>query len=269
METTTTTMQQHGGIKIRKFDPRSMVEHPVILMVAKRCSGKSTLVKDLMYYRRHVTAGLAMSATEAGNGFYSSWIPPLFVYNEFDKGALERLMAQQIRLTRQGNAEPVFVILDDCAFDKKTLNDKLMRELLYNGRHFKITVFMCVQYVMDLSPNLRANIDYVFALRENVYREKLYKNFFPIVGNLATFNALMDACTSDFGALVLDNRSHSSKLHECLYWYKAKLDRKPFRIGGPSFWKYSGRHYDKKADDEEQFPPKTNKLIVSVRRVGA
>jgi len=105
-----------GTLAIRKFDPRSMAEHCVVLMVAKRRSGKSFLVKDLMYYKRHLLAGIAMSGTESGNGFYGTWIPPIFVYNDFDREALERLVNRQKRLTKEGKAQGVFVILDDLAF---------------------------------------------------------------------------------------------------------------------------------------------------------
>jgi hypothetical protein len=264
----------NNNIAIRKFDPSKMRPNCIVLMVAKRGSGKSLLVKDLMYHKRHMVAGLAMSATEPGNGFYSSWIPPLFVYNEFDKNALGRLIQVQRRLTRENKAREVFVILDDCGYDKRTLNDKVMRELLYNGRHYKITVFLCVQYIHDITPGLRSNIDYIFALRENVHRDKLFKNFFPMVGNLATFNAIADACTSDFGALVLDNTSTSCKLNDIIFWYKANIDRKPFRIGSPEFWRYSKDHYDKESaendgDEGGTLSDKTKRVVeIRVRKVG-
>lgn len=241
-----------GTLAIKKFDPRKMVDHCVILMVAKRRSGKSFLVKDLMYYKRHqLTTGVAMSGTESGNGFYGKWIPPIFVYHDFDRDALERLVNRQKRLTKLGKAQPVFVVLDDLSFDKKIMNDKIIRELLFNGRHYKITLFICMQYCLDMSPALRANLDYIFALKENVYREKLFKNFFPMTGNMATFNALMDEVTKDYGVLVLDNTSNSSKLNECVFWYKAKVGRKPFKLGNPAAWNFSKSRCKNDDDDRE------------------
>lgn len=228
-----------GNLAIKKFNPKTMHDHCVILMVAKRRSGKSELVKDLLYFKRHMSACIAMSGTESGNGFYGTFLPPLFVYNEFDAAALQRIVDRQRRLTKEGKAQAVGIVLDDCGYDKKTLNSKIMRELLFNGRHYKITLFICAQYVLDLSPGLRANIDYCFALKENVYREKLFKNFFPMCGNLATFNAIMDVVTKDYGCLVLDNSSNSSKLEDCIFWYRANVNRPPFRIGHPSYWGFS------------------------------
>jgi hypothetical protein len=245
-------MDQSGALAIRRFDPRKMMPHSVILMIAKRRSGKSVLVKDLMYYKRHdIITGLAMSGTENGNGFYGSWLPPIFVYSEYDKDALQRLVNRQKKMTKVGKAVPVFVILDDLGFDKKVMNDKLIRELFLNGRHYKITLFICLQYALDISPALRSNIDYVFVLRENVFREKLYKSFFSIIPNLGTFNSVMDSVTADYGALVLDNTGHSSKLTDNVFWYKAKFDRPPFKIGSPEAWKFSRSRCKKDEDDED------------------
>ena len=45
-----------------------------------------------------------------------------------------------------------------------------------------MTLLLSAQYVMDLPPDLRTQVDYVFSLRENVMsnREKLYKQFFAL-----------------------------------------------------------------------------------------
>lgn len=232
----------------------------------------SQLIKDLMYYKREkLQAGVAMSGTEIGNGFYGSWIPPIFVYNEFDPDALERLMNRQLRLAKEGKAQGVFVILDDLAFDKKMFNSKIIRSLLYNGRHAHITLFLAVQYMMDLSPGLRSNIDYVFVLKENMHREKLYKYFFPMTGNMGTFNAIMDSVTSDYGALVLDNTTNSSKLSDMLYWYRADVNRKPFRLGSPAAWGYSKQHHDDHAEDgisSSKASGSSRKHSVKVKKLG-
>lgn len=258
-------MDQSNALAIRKFDPRKMTPHAVVLMIAKRRSGKSVLVKDLMYYKRkELLTGVAMSGTESGNGFYGEWIPPVFVYSDFDKEALQRLVDRQKKMTKAGKAMPVFVILDDLGFDRKIMTDKLIRELFLNGRHYKITLFLCLQYALDIPPALRSNIDVVIVLKENVFREKLYKNFFSMVPNLGTFNTIMDSVTADHGALVLDNTSHSSKLTDNIFWYRAKLDR-PFKLGTPEAWKFSKSRYKDEDDEETPKPSKSHKSLIVLK----
>jgi hypothetical protein len=255
-----------GSLAIKKFNPRKMTPHAVILMIAKRRSGKSVLVKDLMYYLRHdILTGVAMSGTESGNGFYGSWIPPVFVYSDFDKEALQRLVNRQKKMTKLGKATPVFVILDDLGFDRKIMTDKLIRELFLNGRHYKITLFMCLQYALDIPPALRSNIDVVIVMKENVFREKLYKNFFQIVPNFSMFNTIMDSVTENHGALVLDNTSSSSKLADNIYWYRAKFGRE-FKIGTPDAWKFSKSRCKKDDDDEEKTASIQKKGLVVLKK---
>ena len=65
----------------------------------------------------------------------------------------------------------------------------MIREIFMNGRHRHVTLVIAVQYVMDMPPDLRTQVDYVFALRENVIknRERLYRQFF---GFLTSTNTL-------------------------------------------------------------------------------
>ena len=114
-----------------------------------------------------------------------------------------------------------------------------------NGRHWKIFFMLTMQYCMDLTPDLRANVDYVFILRENIIqnREKLYKSFFGIFPTFDMFNQIMNACTENYECLVLDNTSKSNKIEDCVFWYKAKLHPQ-FRIGSPQLWNYHKKHYN-------------------------
>ena len=106
-----------------------------------------------------------------------------------------------------------------------------------------------MQYCMDLPPALRANVDYVFILRENIIqnREKLYKSFFGIFPTFDMFNKVMDACTENYECIVLDNTSKSNKIEDCVFWYKAKM-HKNFKVGAPEYW----------AEHKRSFNPKQN-----------
>jgi hypothetical protein len=130
-----------------------------------------------------------------------------------------------------------------------------------NGRHWKIFFMLTMQYVMDLPPALRANVDYVFILRENIIqnREKLYKSFFGIFPSFDMFCKTMDACTENYECLVLDNTVKSNKIQDCVFWYKASL-RKNFRVGSPQLWGMHKKMYNPKhADQKEQDAKKANK----------
>tara|TARA_R110001592_G_scaffold249763_1_gene512257 strand:- start:10732 stop:11514 length:783 start_codon:yes stop_codon:yes gene_type:complete len=234
------------NIQLRKFNPASMKDDKVCVLIGKRNTGKSTLVTDILYHKKHLPAGIVMSATEEGNHHYQQFVPDLFIYSDYDREAIERVLERQRQiLLRNKPISPAFILLDDCMYDKKFMKDTCIRKCFMNGRHWKIFFMLTMQYCMDLTPDLRANVDYVFILRENIIqnREKLYKSFFGIFPTFDMFNQIMNACTENYECLVLDNTSKSNKIEDCVFWYKAKLHPQ-FRIGSPQLWNYHKKHYN-------------------------
>ena len=65
-----------------------------------------------------------------------------------------------------------------------------MRDLFMNGRHLKSALILAMQYCMDMTPDLRSQVDYCFCLRENIVsnKMKLWKFFFGGFANFDDFN---------------------------------------------------------------------------------
>lgn len=262
------------NIQLSKFDPTKMRDNAVTVFIAKRMSGKSCCVKDIMYHKRHLPVGVVMSGTEEGNKYYQNFIPDTFVYNEYKTDVIEKIVSRQKILVNKNDNSSVFMILDDCMYDKKFLKEKIMRQIFYNGRHWNIFFMLTMQYCMDLSPDLRTNIDYIFVFRENIVqnREKIYKNFFGIFPNFDMFNQVMDACTENYECLILDNTVKSNKIEDAVFWYKARLyDKNSFRVGHPSFWKlhkkmYDPNHEKKKITETQNKFKSNNKIQLNIKK---
>lgn len=248
-------------LDIRKFNPKNIDPNRVCVFIGKRGTGKSTLVSDILYHQRKIPKGLVMSATEESNSFYSTHVPSMFIYNEYNKEAVERLIKDQRkkikRLKGQANKyDPYsissFLLLDDCMYDKSWTKDVNIRGIFMNGRHWKVLFILTMQYCMDITPDLRTNIDYVFVLRENVLknRKKIYENFFGVFPTFDSFNEVMDQCTENYECLVLDNTAKGNRIEDCVFWYKAKPDRE-YRMCDPLLWKYNDKMYDKNWDSSE------------------
>jgi len=271
------------NIQLKKFDPTTIPDDKVCVFIGKRGTGKSTLVTDILYHKRHLPAGVVMSATEEGNHWYQQFIPDLFIYGEYDKDIVERVIDRQrkmVNLKTPPGKPPLtskdigsFILMDDCMYDKKFLKDSCIRQCFMNGRHWKIFFMLTMQYCMDLSPDLRANVDYVFVARENVIqnREKIYKSFFGIFPNFDMFNQVMNACTENYEVLVLDNTSKSNRIEDCVFWYKAKI-RKSFRVGSNQFWNlhqktYNSNKLGKKAQDPNEVKRNKNSQPLKVKKL--
>ena len=253
-------------LELKKFDMRTITfkanenKGPVIVMIGRRDTGKSYLVRDLLFYHQDIPIGTVMSGTEAGNGFYSKHVPKLFIHDEYNtvlienilrrqKTALKKVTSDMKTMGRTALDPRTFVILDDCLYDQSWTRDKMMRLLFMNGRHWKIMLVITMQYPLGIPPNLRTNIDYVFILREPYIsnRKRIYDNYAGMFPTFESFCQVMDQCTENYECLVINNNAKSNKLHDQIFWYKAE-NHSNFKLGSKEFWDLSK---DINSDDED------------------
>ena len=254
-------------LQLKKFDMKSISfksdenKGPVIVLIGRRDTGKSFLVRDLLYYHQDIPIGTVISGTEAGNGFYSQHVPKLFIHDEYNSIIVENILKRQKTVLKQIKKDieiykkstidaRAFVILDDCLFDDKWTRDKMMRLLFMNGRHWKIMLIITMQYPLGVPPVLRTNIDYVFILREPYLtnRRRIYDNYAGMFPTFESFCQVMDQCTENYECLVINNNAKTNKLSEQIFWYKAD-SHKAFKLGSKEFWEIS-KTMD--SDDEEE-----------------
>lgn len=254
-------------LDLKKFDMKNISfrpdenKGPVIVLIGRRDTGKSYLVRDLLYYHQDIPIGTVISGTEAGNGFFSAHVPKLFIHDEYNSAIIENILKRQKTVLKQikkemesykrTNIDPrAFVILDDCLYDNKWTKDKLMRLLFMNGRHWKIMLVITMQYPLGIPPNLRTNIDYVFILREPYIanRKRIWENYAGMFPTFESFCQVMDQCTENFECLVINNNAKSNKLNDQIFWYKAQ-NHSNFKLGSKEFWDLSK---DINSDEEDE-----------------
>jgi hypothetical protein len=261
-------------LELKKFDMKWITfkpdenKGPVIVMIGRRDTGKTFLVRDLLWHHQDIPIGTVISGTEAGNGFYAAHVPKLFIHDEYNTVLIENILRRQKAVLKQRNRElevykrttidpRTFVILDDCLYDGTWSRDKLMRLLFMNGRHWKVLLIITMQYPLGIPPNLRTNIDYVFILRENYLKNRkiIYENYASMFPTFESFCQVMDQTTENYECLVLNNNVKSNRINEQIFWYKA-MDRPEFRLGSKEFWDLSRDLGD---NDEEEFNPTKGK----------
>merc|ERR1711871_1530065 len=87
-------------LKLQKFDMKKMKSDSIVLLLAKRRTGKSFLCRDIMYHHRDVPTGIVVSPTEKANTYYGDFIPDLFIHDEYTPELLDRFLKRQ-RTVRQ------------------------------------------------------------------------------------------------------------------------------------------------------------------------
>lgn len=225
------------------FNPSVLTPHNVFLIAGKRNTGKSLLMRDILYHiKDKYSAGVVISPTDSATGFWSRHIPKSFIYSEFTEETVARVIESQKALARRNQTPAsIFLVLDDCMHNNKILKSKPMRDVLLNGRHYKIGLFISTQYVTLIDTAARANVDYTFSLAEKNYEniQKLYKYFFASsFTDFKRFLAAFNSCTLNFECMVQDNTAVPQSETGVLY-YKANPERTMnFLLGEFTMWPF-------------------------------
>jgi hypothetical protein len=265
-----------ASLELKRFDMKGISfkanesKGPVVVLIGRRDTGKSFLVRDLLYYHQDIPIGTVVAGTEEGNGFYGRMVPKLFIHNEYNTAIVENILKRQKTVLKQvkkemdtykrTNIDPrTFVILDDCLYDNAWTRDKMMRLLFLNGRHWKVFLIITMQYPLGVPPTLRTNIDYVFILREPYIanRKRIYENYAGMFPTFESFCQVMDQCTENYECLVINNNVKSNKLQDQVFWYKAD-NHNDFKLGSKEFWELS-KGYQSDEEDEQYDPNSAKK----------
>ena len=218
---------------------------PMILLIGKKDTGKSFLVRDILHHTQDCyPIGTVISGTEVANEFFQHMVPSKLIHDKYKPEIVINVVKRQLALKQQRNhtksttMDPrAFLILDDCLFDDTWIRQESTRYVFMNGRHVDLTTMITMQYPLGVPPSLRTNVDFVFILRENIIgnRKRIYENYAGMFPTFDMFCQFMDQCTENYECLVICNSSSSNKLEDQVFWYKAS-DHPPFRLCADSLW---------------------------------
>jgi hypothetical protein len=265
-------------LELKKFDMSKLRGDSVVVIIGARNTGKSVALMDMLRYHTSMPIGVVISGTECANHNFERVIPKFLIYDEYTPEIIAKFMDRQVKITAQYGEEKkkygrtdldprAFLILDDCLYDKSWINDKNIRSVFMNGRHFNIFTCITMQYMMGIPPALRANVDYVFILRNNMVkeREKLYQQYAGMFPSFHVFNQVMNAATENYEFLVIDKKNQSNKLQDQVYWYKASMDVN-YKMCSKELWQMQERNDEMEAlgykNDEDVDEEYDNDLVL-------
>jgi hypothetical protein len=245
-----------NSLVIKKFDIKSMPNFVTIAMIAKRASGKSYLTKELLFHMRDIPTAIAISKTEKLNKFYTEFIPDLYIYDDYSSSILDKIYQRQEQIEmdnqkrkREGKKVKdgrLILIMDDCMSSKGAwVKEPQIAELFFNGRHYKMSFILTMQFSLGIPPEMRSNFDFIFLLAEDFInnRKRLYEHYAGMFPDFNTFSQVFLDLTENYGCMVINNRVHSKDITEKVFWYRAK-ETPNFTIGSRNYKKYHDKKYD-------------------------
>ena len=256
----TAIMDHENSIKIRMFDPSTMNHSRISLIIGCKSKGKSTLQLDLArHMAQKVDFGVAFSPTSATVEQWNRCMHPSWIHSTLDLDRIRAMMEaqQRLMLTKKHRARTLFLLLDDCVYDRSVLRNKTMRNLFMQIRHLNCYTSVTVQSVHNVPPDVRQMGDYVFCTHESSLsvRKQLYTYFYSVFPTFEEFDIVFRTCTRDHAVLVIDNTIMSPQQpSDCVFWYRADPDPEPFTFGNPVFHRLADEHAAMRAEQAKERP---------------
>lgn len=239
-----------------EFDPKIMLPDSLSLVVGKRRFGKSTFARWCISQMAHMFPdGGYVFTTTKHNWFWQQHFPDTRVYDNFDWDVIKVILAKQLKkheirkLTGEKSLDYVLLVFDDCISERHEAKyaEDLLR-LVFNGRHYKICIWLLAQDIKGFFPDVRANTDYAMCTYQIQERqtETVRKDFAGMFVHQDIFSEFLRKNTQDFQLLVIDQHLASSELASnepgdgIFSVATADPEPPPFRVGDAQFWADSG-----------------------------
>jgi len=278
----------YDKLPIQEFRLNEMVDDPSIIMIAKRGSGKSWITRAIMYEKADIPVGIVISNTEKDSPFFIDFFPDTFIFYKFEGKIIRKLLVRQKLILKKAREKKLLgkfidpraiVVMDDCLATKGSwARDPQLADLLFNGRHRKVTYILTMQFPLGIAPELRANFDYVFLLTEDTTSnlKRIYEHYAGIFPDFNSFRQVFRQLTEDHGAMVIKNRNSKSNLFEKIAFYKAPdLKDVSLKFGCKQFRQYHNNNFkpdwedeaDQKDLEEILLDKKKAKEIITIKKV--
>jgi len=216
------------NVEVFPFDVHNIEESSSIAIIGRRRGGKTSLCRYLIsqVFAKKYGRFLVMAGTKDCKVSYGDLIPDMFV-QEFSMLKLKAVRDYQDELVaRYNNQLPkvgrVCIILDDIGADKQIMNSEIIRDLYANSRHYGIMLVSLHQYIYQIAPANRANLDYVF-LKTFGSRKmtRLFYDEFINIGNELQFSYIFQSSTSNLQlSCVIDNTKIPQKMSDCVFYFR-------------------------------------------------
>lgn len=218
-------------IQIKKFDLSKIKTTSNIIIIGKRATGKSTLVKNLLHINKDsYPYGKVVSPAEGCEGFYSQFIPESLISENCDIEEIDTFVHRQNMINRKNHKtgksvleNRAFLVLDNCLDDNSWCKERIFKELYYNGRCRGISLINAIPFPLGIPPSLRTNIDYTFIFYDSNQsnRKRIYDMYGGIFPTFEIFNQVMDKFIEGYKCLVIDNVTRSNKFEDIVFWFQS------------------------------------------------
>lgn len=213
-------------LHVRKFDINKIKDSSNIVIIGRRCTGKTVLARDILYNKHAISDKYIIHFDESA--YYTQKLPFVSTFASYHPLIIGEIIKRQ--LIKSVNAA---VIMDTCCFERV---DNCMSHIFTHNIRLKLLNILVTSYGTRYSNEVLKSIDYVFIFHENTMqnRKLLYECYAGMFPTFEVFCAVLDQCTKNFNCLVIDNTITSDKFEDHIFWYKVDITKLKEPVSKPT-----------------------------------
>jgi hypothetical protein len=200
------------------------IKNGIVFIIGRRCSGRTTLVKDILIQKRGYPIGRIFTMTEWDQNYYSEFCDKTNITIRYNSYLLKEVIDKQ----KKNNKDMRIIIFDDALSIKcDWVEDEDMAELLNKSKELNILAIFCFQFSFN-HQKLAESVDQVFMLEEDFsnHKERLYKYYASdIYKEYKDFDRLLQRVNKDdkYNTVVIDKKAYANptNVNEVVFKYKA------------------------------------------------
>lgn len=203
-----------------------------ILIIGRRSSGKTTLIKDLLQHSNHSIAHV-FNTKDSRTDEYAD-VPNVRIHEEYSEPLLRSIVEPQrecVQSYQRGEKSTstvphIAIAFDNCMHDNEWHKHADMKVLFVNGRCLKMKHIIALPHPMHVPTSMRCNIDYVFIFRETDSSNlgKLHTDYASMFPTIEEFHDALESITSEPNAcMVINHAGRSDRLEDMVFTYRAQV----------------------------------------------
>lgn len=208
---------KRSEIEITKFDLSSFKAGDNVLLVGKKCTGKTTMIGKILDSLEGYIPGIVVSPADTYEMFYDKKyiMYESCIYNKYSPEIITKFIKGQIDniISDFTDEKKCFAVLDNCLLHTDT--DKNLTDLLVNGYFYKTINILAVPSLYNYDKDLKTKMDYVFVFNDShiLSRQKTYTEYFEPMITYSEFDRLMTKYTQDYQCLIIDYNNGGKIYH--------------------------------------------------------
>ena len=187
---------------IYEFSLGKIKEGASVLIIGKRGSGKSCLIRHIINNKSWNSETTAVSPSCRLNPFHNIYIPIVHHFIPHTLLADMKVQTDQHRV----------IVLDDCIMSTSTCKQ------LFNNRQSNTTLIIAQQEPYGLSSEIRKNFDYVFAFNDGsgASAKRIMEHYAKGFDTLTIFRKAFDCITENNKVMAIDVCMRDRNV----FWYR-------------------------------------------------